>query len=95
MKYYLVRVDKDGNHRVQGEIKLNKITRLILSDKTEIGEDQYLLPEILLDKVTDTGITTTVKKFDNLFAYEKKPISVETDIEKEDIKEKVKTWETL
>jgi len=95
MKYYLVRIDENGNHRVQGEISLNKITRLVLSEIAASGDVQYLLPEILLDKVTDTGIKTTVKKFDNLFNYEKKPVEIETDIDEKDIKEKVKTWETL
>lgn len=53
-----------------------------------------MLPEILMDKVTDTGITTTVKGFDNVFAYEKKPVKVDTDIEEKDIRGKVASWET-
>lgn len=86
MKYYLVRIDQDGNHRVQGEFDLSGNVKLIIGNNSGKNEQQYILPEILLPKVTDTGITTTVKDFDNVFDYQEKPIVVDELAEIEKVK---------
>ena len=76
MKYYLIRIDKDGKHRVVGEITLGKSTKLIIDDVLPSGEQQYICPENLLPFINKVslGITTTVKSLDSIFTYEAKPL---------------------
>ena len=91
MKYYLVRIDEGGKHRVVSNFTLGKSTRLIIGDTLPSGEQQYICPEILLPFVNKVslGITTTVKALDTVFTFEEKAlpdsidagVDIKTDIE--------------
>ena len=85
MKYYLVR-----NGVVVGNVELTKSTRLIIDETMPNGDEQYLIPEIILDKVTDLEIKTSVEEFGDVFAYEKpaSELEIDTDIEPENLREK-------
>lgn len=90
MKYYLARIGADSVHRVVGEIDLTKSTLLVIGEVLPSGESQYIFPEVLLPKVNDLGITTTVQDFDNVFAFEKMPDLVDVETGLDEITEKVK-----
>lgn len=75
MNHYIVRIKKNGNHKVVGRANL-KNKKFIFGAVN--GEDQYLLAEEVIQFLdTKSKIKTSVEDFGDKFEYEPDSIDIE------------------